>query len=108
MLTAWGDESVSNTVRDPGTYILAVALTFDEHLDGLRDAVEKLRPHRARKLHWHDDRDARHHTVLRELSTLPSSRSWSFGRRRVTDWNTVGGSVWTFCSGSWSNWAAPN
>lgn len=71
MLTAWGDESVSNTVRDPGTYILAVALTLNEHLDDLRDAVEKLRPRRAKKLHWHDDTDARHHTVLQGLATLP-------------------------------------
>jgi trans-aconitate methyltransferase len=105
MLTAWGDESGSNAVRDPGTYILAAVLGFDEHLVDLRDAVERLRPRGALKLHWRDDSDTRHHMVLRALSKMSFESLVVVRSRRVTGLNTAAGSVWTCCSASSNNLA---
>lgn len=71
MLTAWGDESQSSRTLDPGTYILASAITLDRDLDAMRQAMGKLLSPGAKKVRWHDDRDVRHREVVDRIAGLP-------------------------------------
>ena len=71
MLTAWGDESQSSRELDPGTYILASAITLDQHLEAMRQAMSKLLQPGARKVRWHNDSDARHHEAVERVAALP-------------------------------------
>lgn len=71
MLTAWGDESQSSRTLDPGTYILASAITLNDDLDTIRQAMSKLLMPGAKKVRWHDDRAARHREVVDRIAGLP-------------------------------------
>lgn len=71
MLTAWGDESQSSRPLDPGAYILASAITFNEDLDTMRQAMSRLLLPGTKKVRWHDDRDARHREVVDRIAELP-------------------------------------
>lgn len=69
--TAWGDESQSNSTLDPGTYILAVALTFNDDIETIREGMTKLLLPGNRKVHWRDDSAARHRWVANTIAELP-------------------------------------
>lgn len=71
MLTAWGDESQSMAALDPGTYILAAALSFDEDLAAIRSTMERMKLPSERKMHWQSDSPARHRKVVDAISELP-------------------------------------
>ena len=71
MLTAWGDESQSNRVLDPGTYILAAVVTLDEDLDAMRQAMMALRLAGSAKVHWRTDSDTRHRKIVADICQLP-------------------------------------
>lgn len=71
MLTAWGDESLSSAARDPGTYILAAALSLDENLEKIRTTMEDTRLRTERKMHWRADAPARHRQVISTIRSLP-------------------------------------
>jgi hypothetical protein len=70
MLSAWVDESGSNQALDPGAYLLAAVIAFDEHLDQLRNGMQLLKPKGAHKLHWHDDDDKRHRLVINAIASM--------------------------------------
>lgn len=57
--------------RDPGTYILAAALSFDEDLEAIRLTMETMRLPSERKLHWRADRPGRHRKVIDKIAELP-------------------------------------
>jgi hypothetical protein len=71
VLSAWVDESGSNAAVDPGTYILSAVVAFDHDLDRVRDAMQRIKPKTAKKVHWHDDDDDRHHLVIDTIAALP-------------------------------------
>jgi hypothetical protein len=71
MITAWGDESQSNGTLDPGTYILAAALTFDDDIETIREGMTRLLLPGNRKVHWRDDSAARHRRVADTIAKLP-------------------------------------
>jgi hypothetical protein len=71
MLSAWGDESASNATADPGTYIIAAAIMFDDDVDNCRDAMGRLRLGTERKVHWRSDSPARHRHVVQVVRDLP-------------------------------------
>jgi len=91
-LIAWVDESGSNTTLDPGTYIMAAALTSPVQAEALRSLMATLRlPHQA-KIHWRDEQASRHHQITTALAaaevehlvviTTPHSAKHSSERRR--------------------------
>lgn len=70
MMTAWGDESQSNSMLDPGTYILGAALVLDDNIETIRDGMTQLLRRGTRKLRWHDE-VARHRQVIDAIAELP-------------------------------------
>lgn len=66
-LRAWVDESGSDHTRDPGTYVLAAAISRPPTEATIRDQLQRLRLPAQIKLHWRDEdptrRSAITHTV---------------------------------------------
>lgn len=52
---AWVDESGSDQVRDPGTYILAATIVCEDAEPDIRDQMSQLRLPGQVKLHWRDE-----------------------------------------------------
>lgn len=69
-LHAWVDESGSDQRRDPGTYILAAAITSEASEDHMRQAMVRLRLPGQRKLHWHDEKDRRRRQISTAIASL--------------------------------------
>lgn len=67
-IIAWVDESGSSSEHDPGTYILAAAITAGP-VDDIRNTMRALRLRGQIKLHWRDERPSR---KLRITDTLAS------------------------------------
>lgn len=69
-IIAWVDESGSNTTDDPGTYIMAAAITTDGQCDTVRDAMAGLLLPGQAKLHWRDERAARQHRITDTIAAI--------------------------------------
>ena len=54
-LRAWVDESGSDHTRDPGTYVLAAAISRPPTEATIRDQLQRLRLPAQIKLHWRDE-----------------------------------------------------
>jgi hypothetical protein len=59
MYMAWGDESGSCRTSDPGTYVMAAAMSEIEGIDELRSRMRNLLLRGQRKVHWHDESPSR-------------------------------------------------
>ncbi len=70
MFSAWGDESGSDAVRDPGVYVLAASLLDPPDVGDVRDAMSALRRSQ-RKLHWSDESSARRDQIVDAIADLP-------------------------------------
>ena len=69
-LIGWGDESGSDSARDPGTYLLSVVLVEANVVDQVRAAMEQLR-YKGHKLHWRDETAKRREQIAQTMATLP-------------------------------------
>ncbi|TJZ94889.1 hypothetical protein FA951_13460 [Dermacoccus nishinomiyaensis] len=67
---AWIDESGSDHRLDPGTYILAAAITKIEREDDVRRAMEELRLPGQKKLHWRDESHRRQRHISATVAGL--------------------------------------
>jgi len=65
---AWIDESGSNSSLDPGTYIMAAAITFGTQVDPLRDLMRALRLPGQGKVHWRDEQASRHARITAAIA----------------------------------------
>ncbi|ATL70933.1 hypothetical protein [Nocardia terpenica] len=72
MLTAWGDESGSQTDRDPHTYLVAAALVDDDDVSVVRKSMDGLRLDGEKKVHWHGSSDERRRLLVETVSQLPA------------------------------------
>lgn len=70
MFSAWGDESGSDAVRDPGVYVLAASLLDLSDVDDVREAMSALRRSQT-KLHWRDESSARRGRIVDTIADLP-------------------------------------
>lgn len=68
---AFGDESGSDRLLDPDTYILAAAVIDPEHVDDVRGMARRLKLPGARKAHWRDDSAKQHDAVIAMISQMP-------------------------------------
>jgi len=59
---AYCDESEPGGGLDHAAYILAAVIVDDSHSAALRDAIERLRPARMKKLHWYEAIEVQRHT----------------------------------------------
>lgn len=71
MLTAWGDESGSQPLRDPNTYLMAAALCEEEDVPEWRKAMLDLLLPGEKKVHWHGSSDDRRHDLIDAVAALP-------------------------------------
>lgn len=69
--SAYVDESGSNRAKDPGTYILAAAVTEDAYVDHVSEVVSGLRLPAQRKLHWSDENPKRQELITKTIADLP-------------------------------------
>jgi hypothetical protein len=70
-LLAYVDESMSDTKRDPGTYLLAAGICDPADRDQIREQMQDLRLKGQNKLHWHDEDDKRRRQIIERVSHLP-------------------------------------
>lgn len=70
-LLAYVDESLSDSKRDPGVYILAAGIAEPADLDHTRSTLEGLRLKGQRKLHWRDESDKRQRLIVEAIDELP-------------------------------------
>jgi hypothetical protein len=70
-LVARGDESGSDSIRDPGTALVSVVVVDDAHLGVLADAMAPLRRRGGQKFHWRDAPPSQRLDVTRLLADLP-------------------------------------
>ena len=71
MLSAWGDESGSSAVQDPGTYVLGAVIIDDGDLDFAREAVKKLRSPSETKAHWYGRKSNKRDQMAKIIASLP-------------------------------------
>ncbi|MFT4189548.1 MAG: hypothetical protein QM621_13350 [Aeromicrobium sp.] len=69
-LFAFVDESQSDRVVDPGTYILAAAVCDEETSEEVQRVMRGLLLRGQRKLHWRDESEQRRHVVMRSCAKL--------------------------------------
>jgi len=70
VFSAWGDESESDAVRDPGAYVIAASLVRLLDLHEVRHAMRALRRSEP-KLHWRNESGARRDRIVDVLAELP-------------------------------------
>ncbi len=68
VLRAWVDESGSDHVKDPNTYILAAALVIDTREEDLREMMLGLRLPGQVKLHWRSENFRRRLRIARTIA----------------------------------------
>src|SRR5882757_207147 len=68
---AFVDESLSNEIRDPNTYILAAAICDEPALEDARATVASLRLKHQVKVHWHDEDDKRRVLIAETIAFSP-------------------------------------
>lgn len=70
-LLGFVDESLSDSRRDPGVYILAAALCEPVDVDGLRASMTALLLPGQRKLHWRDESHPRRVAIVEAIADAP-------------------------------------
>ena len=70
-IVAWVDESGSNSIEDPGTYILSAAVCFADEVEEIRASTGALLKKGQRKLHWVDESIARRGEIIEAISVFP-------------------------------------
>lgn len=70
-VVAWVDESGSNAVKDPGTYILSAVVCFVEDVEACRSQIRGLLLRGQKKVHWVDESAKRRRGIIAEVATLP-------------------------------------
>jgi hypothetical protein len=70
-LLAHVDESMSDSKRDPGTYILAAGICEPADQDRIREEMEDLRLKGQQKVHWHDEDHKRRQQIIERVGRLP-------------------------------------
>ncbi|MFT3834587.1 MAG: hypothetical protein QM711_14915 [Micropruina sp.] len=94
-LTAWVDESGSNSSLDPNTYIMAAAITTADQTEIVRASMASLLLPGQVKLHWRDERARRQRQIAEEIAAMSvehmvvvtsphANRSLPERRRRLT------------------------
>ncbi len=93
-LVAWVDESGSDHAVDPGTYIMAAAITDESQIESVRSAMSGLLLRGQVKLHWRDERASRQLTIAKAIArvgiehvvvvTTPHDSGRSERQRRLT------------------------
>src|SRR6266516_4289559 len=68
---AFVDESLSDAMRDPNTYLLGAAVCEQRAVAAVRANIASLRLKRQVKVHWHDE-DAKRRMVIAETMTFES------------------------------------
>ena len=68
---AFVDESESDRLRDPDTYLLAAAVLGVEDLVATRSAVDGLLLRGQRKVHWHTESPRRRRTIITAIRAMP-------------------------------------
>lgn len=68
---AFVDESQSNSVLDPCTYMLAAAVCDSLALSAAREAVAALRLKGQHKVHWRDEGDKRRQEIAETIAAVP-------------------------------------
>jgi hypothetical protein len=71
MRIGWGDESCSNQLFDPGTYILSVVLADESDADTIRYAMGGLLLSAQKKVHWRDESLKRREQISGVIAGLP-------------------------------------
>lgn len=67
-LRAWVDESGSDHIHDPGTYVLAAAIGRQDSEPTIRDQISRLRLPGQVKLHWRDEGEKRRNAIMRAVA----------------------------------------
>jgi hypothetical protein len=70
-MQAFLDESGSDQVRDPHTYLLAAAICSDEEVETARSAIRALRLGGQQKVHWRDESAGRRRKIASAVASLP-------------------------------------
>lgn len=93
-LIAWIDESASDSAADPGTYIMAAAITEGSQIESVRSVMSGLLLRGQLKLHWRDERSSRQRAITQAIAdlgiehlvvvTTPHSSQRPERRRRLT------------------------
>ena len=69
-ITAWVDESGSNTTEDPNTYIMAAAITTGDQYDITQTAMTGLLLPGQAKLHWRDESANRQNQITDTIAAI--------------------------------------
>jgi hypothetical protein len=72
VLIGWGDESSSDMVRDPGTYVLSVVLADADSTAEIQATMVDLRE-KGPKLHWRELLPKRRMDVVQAMTSLPAA-----------------------------------
>lgn len=70
-LLAYVDESMSDSRKDPGTYLLAAGICQPTDQDEIRSQMQALRLKGQQKLHWHDEGHKRRRKIIESVGQLP-------------------------------------
>lgn len=70
MYMAWGDESGSSQAMDPGTYVMAAAMSEIESIDQVRAEMYSLLLKGQRKVHWHDESSDRRLKLVDAIASM--------------------------------------
>jgi len=84
-LIGWGDESGSDSARDPGTYLLSVVLAVPDAAEQIQDAMRALLHKGTAKLHWRDAVPRRQQAIAAAVAALPVSGVVVVRSRPVAD-----------------------
>lgn len=71
-MRAYADESGSDHLKDPGTYILAAAVIEVAREDDVRAAMTALRLPGQVKLHWRDEQRRRRSSIAQAVASCPT------------------------------------
>ncbi|WP_404388834.1 hypothetical protein [Humibacillus xanthopallidus] len=72
LVRAYADESGSNHVKDPGTYILAAAVIEVPLEEDVRATMNAMRLPGQAKLHWRDEQHGRRSSIARAVAASPT------------------------------------
>lgn len=72
-LLAYVDETMSDSRKDPGTYVLAAGVCHPTELSQIRASMLGLKLRGQQKVHWRDESDKRKAAIIATVSALPLS-----------------------------------
>ena len=73
VLIGWGDESGSDAVRDPGTYVLSVVLADSDSTAEIQATMVEALREKGPKLRWRDLLPKRRMDVVQAMASLPAA-----------------------------------